>query len=168
MPNWGMAKALGSKYFGAGAMRAAWGSNLGRGVLGGAGLGATYEAFADDSTILGGAMRGAATGGLIGSSRGWGTIASLGGAGLGAAMGYSPMYGAALGRFGAGPGRRTARAMYGGFRGARMKGASLFGAGRAAGRAGFVSAQRQGRAAADFIGATARKAVNPIRGIFTT
>ena len=70
MPNWG---ALGAGMKGLG--RAVIGSSYGRTMLAGAGLGGLYGGFSDNTSIMGGALPGAA---LFGGARMMGSAARTG------------------------------------------------------------------------------------------
>ena len=72
--NWGQA-AKNWGQLGAFAGKAAWANRTGRGAIIGAGAGAAYGMMSDDTSMLGGALKGAALGGVgaryLGAGRAW-------------------------------------------------------------------------------------------------
>lgn len=160
MPNWSLAAGLGRLAGGF-----AWQNRIGKGAIVGAGIGAAYGMFANDSSLLGGAMRGAGTGALLAGSKGWGLVSALGGAGINTAMGGSPLWGALAGRAAYEAGRRYAMPGLRNFRGLRAAGVGVGASMGSAGRVGFHMAMKDAQAAGRYIGRTARKVPNFIRGI---
>lgn len=157
MSNWALAGGLGRM-----AADLAWQTKIGKGAVAGAGLGAAYGMFADDSSFLGGALRGAGTGALLGGAKGWGLAAGIGGAALSTAMGGSPLWGALAGRGMYGAGRRYGSPALSMYRATSMiagRGPAM----RMAGQHAYALAMRDARVASRYIGRTARKAYNPIK-----
>lgn len=163
MSNWALAGGLGKMAAGL-----AWQTRVGKGAIGGAGLGAVYGMFAGDSSFLGGALRGAGTGALLGGAKGWGLAAGIGGAALNTVMGGSPFWGALAGRGMYGAGRRYAMPGLRNFRGLRAAGVGLGASMGSGGRVAFHMAMNDAKRAGRFIGRTARKAVNPIKSAMKT
>lgn len=156
MSNWALAGGLGRMAAGL-----AWQTPTGKGAMAGASLGAAYGMFSNNGSVLGSGLRGAGAGALIGSGRGGARTSAALGAGINTLMGGSPMWGALAGR---GAHRYGGGAM-GAMTGMRMGGFGWGASLRRGGQVAYRRARADARAAAGYIGRTARKVVNPIIGI---